>query len=142
VPALTDLSLHLRIAGVLLLGVALSHLILPRAMGWRVELRAVSLMTRQVSYVHTYFIGLMCGLFGLVAVLMPGELLSADQLAVPVLVGALVVWGSRLLVQLFVFDPALWRGRTLTVLGHCAFVTLWSYLTLVFAWALAHQLGA
>lgn len=36
-------------------------------------------MTRQVSYVHTYFIGLMCGLFGLAATVLASDLLIPDR---------------------------------------------------------------
>jgi hypothetical protein len=140
VPVLSDPALHLRIAGALLLGVAASHLILPRAMGWKVELQGVSLMTRQVSYVHTYFIGLMCALFGLAGLMLPNDLIAGDRLGAPILAGAVAVWASRLAVQLFVFDPVLWRGRALTVAGHVAFVGLWSYQTFAFSWALAHHL--
>lgn len=138
---LSDLGLHLRVAGAVLLCLAASHLVLPRAMGWNVELRGVSLLTRQVSYVHAYFIGLLCAMFGLVAALFPSDLLARDPLVAPILVGAVAVWGSRLVVQLFVFDSSLWRGRALTVAGHLAFVALWSYLTLVFAWALFRHLS-
>jgi hypothetical protein len=140
VSVLNDLALHLRFAGTLLLCLALSHLILPRALGWTAELRSVSLLTRQVSYVHTYFIGLMCGLFGLAAVLLTPDLLAPDRMSTAVLVAAVAVWGSRLVVQLWVFDSVLWRGSALTVGGHLAFVVLWSYLTFVFVWALTHQL--
>jgi hypothetical protein len=136
----TDLSFHLRIAGALLLCVAVSHVVLPRALGWAVELQNVSLMTRQVSYVHTYFIGLMCGLFGLAATLLTSDLLAPDRLATAILVGALSVWGSRLFAELCVFDSSLWRGRALTVAGHLAFVVLWSYQTFVFAWALTRHI--
>jgi hypothetical protein len=63
-----------------------------------------------------------------------------DRTGVAILVAATAVWGSRLVAQLVVFDPALWRGSALTVLGHVAFVALWTYLTVVFAWALALHL--
>ncbi len=133
---LTDLVLHLRIAGVLLLGVGIGHLLLPRALGWPTELQAVSLMTRQVSYVHTYFIGLMCALFGLAATVLTADLLAPDRMAAAVLVGGIAVWGSRLVAELWVFDPSLWRGRWLTVVGHVASTGLWTYQTAVFGWAL------
>jgi hypothetical protein len=139
VPVLTDLTLHLRFAGALLLCLAAAHVILPRALGWSAELRGVSLLTRQVSYVHTYFIGLMCGLFGLAATLLTADLVAPGRMASGVLIAAITVWGSRLLVQLCVFDPSLWRGQALTILGHVAFVALWTYLTGVFTWALALQ---
>ena len=137
---LTNLAIHLRVAGALLLCVGLAHLILPRALGWSVELQGVSLMTRQVSYVHTYFIGLMCGLFGVAAVGLTPDLLTRDRMAAALLVGGVAVWGSRLVVELFVFDSSLWRGSTATVLGHLALTGLWTYETLVFASALARQL--
>lgn len=137
---LSDPALHLRLAGALLLGVALGHLVLPRALGWATELSGVSLLTRQVSYVHTYFIGVMCALFGLAATLLTPDLLAAGpadgRLASAVLAGGVAVWGSRLVIQLWVFDPSLWRGRALTTVGHLAMVGMWSYLTAVFAWAL------
>jgi hypothetical protein len=145
VPDVTDVVVHLQVAGVLMLGLAAAHLVLPRALGWPVELQGVSLLTRQVSYVHTYFIGLMCGLFGLAATVLARDLVrvapggASDRTAVAILVAATAVWGSRLVAQLVVFDPALWRGRALTVLGHGAFVVLWTYLTVVFAWALSQH---
>lgn len=136
-PVLTDLVVHLRIAGALLLVVGFGHLVLPRALGWRSELQAVSLMTRQVSYVHTYFIGLMCALFGIAATALTAELVAPDRMAAAVLIGGIAVWGSRLVAELFVFDPSLWRGRWHTVVGHLLSTALWSYLTGVFGWALS-----
>jgi hypothetical protein len=99
----------------------------------------VSLLTKQVSYVHRYFIGLMCALFGLAATLLADDLVARERIATGVLLGAVAVWGSRLIVQLCVFDSSLWRGRVLTVLGHFAFVVLWTYQTGVFAWALSRH---
>jgi hypothetical protein len=148
VPDVTDVVVHLRVAGGLMLGLAAAHLVLPRALGWPVELQGVSVLTRQVSYVHTYFIGLMCGLFGLAGTVLAGDLGRAgpaagpsDRTAAAILVAAVAVWGSRLVAQVVVFDPALWRGSVPTVLGHVAFVALWTYLTAVFAWALALHLN-
>jgi hypothetical protein len=144
VPDVTDVVVHLRVAGVLMLGLAAAHLVLPRALGWPVELQGVSRLTRQVSYVHTYFIGLMCGLFGLAATVLATDLVgnpASDRTGAAILMAATAVWGSRLVAQLVVFDPELWRGSALTVLGHAAFVALWTYLTVVFAWALALHLN-
>ncbi|MDQ6615337.1 MAG: hypothetical protein M3083_11465 [Actinomycetota bacterium] len=82
---MTTPALHLRMAGIVLLGLGASHLILPRALGWRDELRRVSVLTRQVSYVHTYFIGVLCGLFGVMAAVLPSDLLRPDHLSVVIL---------------------------------------------------------
>ena len=133
---LADQALHLRLVGLLLTVVGLAHLALPKALGWDTEMRRLSLVNRQVSYLHAFFIGLACIQFGLLAWLGAGQLLTGSPLARGVLVAAAVFWGCRLGAQLVVFDSALWRGRRLTVLGHVAFVVLWSYVTGVFSWSL------
>jgi hypothetical protein len=135
---LTQASLHLRLVGALLTLVGLAHLVLPRALGWANEMRRLSLLNRQISYVHTFFIGLMCIQFGLLAALAGRELLTGAPLAQAVLGASVVFWGCRLAVQLFVFDPSLWRGRWITVLGHVAMLALWSYVTAVFGWSLVY----
>ena len=49
---------HLEITGILLIGLALLHVVFPRYFKWREELRGVSLITRQILHVHTFFIAL------------------------------------------------------------------------------------
>jgi hypothetical protein len=139
VPALSSPSLHLQVAGAMLVAVGLGHVALPKALGWSAEMTRLSLLNRQVSYVHTFFIGMACVQFGLLALFAHAELLRGGHLARAVLTGAVAFWGGRLLVQLLVFDSSLWRGRLLTVGGHLAFVGLWTYETAVFGWPLVHQ---
>ena len=52
------LSMHLRIVGVLLMLLGLSHIFFSRYFKWDRELADVSLFTRQVFFVHTFFIAL------------------------------------------------------------------------------------
>jgi hypothetical protein len=136
VPRLTDPTVHLRLVGLLLVADGVAHLALPWALGWPASLARLPLLTRQVIYVHTYFVGLACVLFGLLAALAGAELLAGGALARAVLAAAVAFWGSRLAAQLFVFDASLWRGRRATVLGHLALVTMWTYVTAAFAWPL------
>ncbi len=138
-PALSSPALHLQVAGAILVGVGIAHIALPRALGWQVEMTRLSMLNRQISCVHAFFIGLACVQFGLLALVAPADLLRGGHLARAVLVGAVAFWGVRLLVQLFVFDPSLWRGRLLTVVGHLAFVGLCTYETAAFAWPLVHR---
>jgi hypothetical protein len=136
VPPLSDPAVHLRLVGLLLVADGLAHLVLPWALGWPSGLAHLPLISRQVIYVHTYFIGLACVLFGLLATLAHAELLAGGTLARAVLAGAVVFWGSRLVAQLLVFDASLWRGRRSTVLGHLGFVVMWTYVSVAFAWPL------
>lgn len=52
------LALDLRLVGLLLVGLGIAHGFFDRHFGWRRELSKVSLFTRQVFYVHHFFIAL------------------------------------------------------------------------------------
>jgi hypothetical protein len=118
------------------------HAALPRALGWATELGGLSLLNRQVSYVHCYFVGLTCALWGLLALTAGAALREPHPVTRGLLVGAVVFWGSRLVVQLGLFNPAhagtsgRWRAASL------AGTALWAYLTAVWGWALVGQFTA
>jgi hypothetical protein len=137
---LLDPEFHLHVAGVLLIGLALFHIALPKQFGWREEMRPVSLLTRQIFYVHTFFIALTVGLMGLLALFYADELLQPSALARGVLSGLLAFWLCRLGFQIFVYDAALWRGKKFETYMHWLFTTLWLYLVVVFGWVLWRQL--
>ncbi len=134
---MTDLELHLRLAGLPLVLIGLGHAFLPRVLAWATDLASVSALNRQIAYVHSGYIGLTCVLMGLLPLTMPGSLLNGGPLATAVLVGYLLFWGSRLFVQVLVYDAAHWRGNAVRTLIHAGFVALWSYETAVYALALA-----
>jgi hypothetical protein len=49
------LQIHLQIVGCLLVLLGLSHAFMNRHFGWGKELAEISLLTRQIFYVHTFF---------------------------------------------------------------------------------------
>ena len=51
-----NLTLHLQIVGLLLILLGLSHAFFNLYFGWQQELASVSLLTRQIFFVHTFFI--------------------------------------------------------------------------------------
>ena len=59
------MELHLKIVGGLLIGLALLHGVFPRYFQWRNDLAGLTLINRQMMYVHTFFIALMVFLMGL-----------------------------------------------------------------------------
>ena len=132
-------ELHLRIVGLLLLLLAALNLYVPRRFGWAVELRRLSLLTRQVFVVHAGFIVLTLVLFGLLSLALPGELLERSALARAVLAGLTLFWLARLLVQWLVYDARLWRGNRFNTVAHLAFTGLWSYFVATYAYALGLQ---
>ena len=131
-----NLITNLRVVGGLLLLLGVSHSFFNRYFGWTHELQRVSLLTRQIFYVHTFFIGLAVALAG------AGSLLYADALVHPgtlnraILAGLLTFWLCRLLAQFVAYDSAIWRGNRFRTATHVAFSVLWCYVTATYGIAL------
>jgi hypothetical protein len=132
------LPLNLTIAGVLLLGLGILHIALPGVLQWNRELAGASPLNREVSYVHCFFIGLACLLWGLLPLTAGRSLLQPSPVARLVLIGAVVFWASRLAIQLLVFnrharESPSWCALSIVGTG------LWLYLTAVWTLALITQ---
>jgi len=131
-----NIRLHLQIVGALLTALGAAHALFGRYFGWKKELERVSLLTRQVFEVHTFFIGLLLVLLGACSLFYADALLEPGPLPRAILAGILIFWLCRLLVQWFVYDPAIWRGRPFYTLMHVAFSLFWIYVVLTYGLAL------
>jgi hypothetical protein len=129
-------TLNLRIVGALLVVLGLSHVFFVRFFGWEQELARVSLLTRKVFFVHTFFIGLGLVLNGAASFFCASQLLQPSALSRAVLGAMVVFWLCRMLVQWFVYDAAIWRGDTFRTIMHVVFSTLWIYVTATYGAAL------
>ena len=58
------MELHLKIAGALMILLALVHVIFPKYFDWENELKPLSLINRQLMYVHTFFVAFFLLLMG------------------------------------------------------------------------------
>jgi hypothetical protein len=130
------LAVHLQIVGVLLILLGLSHALFNRYFGWTQELAAVSIWTRQVFFVHNFFIGLGVTLAGAVSLFCADDLLQPSALSRAVLACMTTFWLCRLLAQFFAYDSAIWRGNQFRTFMHVAFALLWCYVTAVYGLAL------
>ncbi|MER7584116.1 hypothetical protein [Kitasatospora sp. NPDC097691] len=135
---LLTLEAQLRLVGAALLAVGLVHAVLPRAIGWPADLRGTTLLTRQVSYAHLFFIGLSCALLGLLPLCLAPDLLAGSRLGTALLAGQTLFWGLRWLFEFAVFSPKLWRGNPFRTAAHLTLSVLWTWVTAVFATALWH----
>jgi hypothetical protein len=132
------LALNLTVAGVLLVGLGALHGALPAVLGWHRELAGASPLHREVSYVHCFFIGLACVLWGLLPLTAGSQLLRPSPVTRLVLIGAVAFWASRLIIQLAVFNRHARTSVAWLALSTAA-TTLWLYLTAVWTWALIAQ---
>jgi hypothetical protein len=138
---MTNVELHLRIVGVLLLALVALNVYVPRRFNWREELERLSLLNRQIFQVHAAFICVILVMFALLSLFYPRELLEPTPLARAVLAGLAGFWILRLLTQWFVYDRRLWRGRRFETTVHLVFSGVWTYFAATFAAALCVNLG-
>lgn len=131
-----SLSIHLQIVGVLLVLLGLSHAFFNRYFGWEQELAAVSLLTRRVFFVHSFFIALGVVLAGAVSFIYADTLLRPAALNRALLAAMVTFWLCRLLAQFFAYDSAIWRGDRFRTFMHVAFVLIWCYVTATYGIAL------
>ncbi len=139
---MTPLLLNLRFAGALLIALALAHAPIAKHFHWREESARLSPFNRQVLLVHAFFIALTVGLMGGLALGWAPLLATPNPLGAPVAGGLAIFWGVRLYCQWFVYDRALWRGKSFETAVHIVFSLCWIYLTGLFGLCLKLQLGA
>ena len=136
------LHVHLQIVGCLLVLLGLSHAFMNRYFGWRKELAGVSLLTRQIFYVHAFFIALGVVLGGAVSLAFSTALLSPAPLNRAILASMALFWFCRLMAQFFAYDGAIWRGNPGRTGMHVAFSMLWCYVTAIYSLAFIKVCGA
>ena len=113
------------------MALALVHLIFPKYFKWQVELKTLSLVNRQMIYVHTLFIGLTLFLMGLLCYTSSREIVTT-HLGNRLALGFGIFWATRLLIQFVGYSSTLWKGRKFETLVHILFALLWTYLSIVF----------
>ncbi len=125
------MELQLKIIGVLLIMLALVHIIFPKYFNWKEECSSLSLINRQMMYVHTFFIALVVFLMGVLCLTSAKELL-ATSLGKKLCLGFAIFWCTRLYIQFFGYSKLLWHGKTFETIIHILFTILWGYLTVIF----------
>lgn len=126
-----SLETHLRIAGTLLIGLALLHSIFPMYFNWKKELESLSLINKQMMIVHTFFIAFVVLLMGLLCTTSYTELLDT-KLGKTVLLGFALFWSVRLFIQFLGYSSSLWKGKIFETFVHITFSSLWLYLCVIF----------
>jgi hypothetical protein len=125
------MHLQIQIAGVLLIILALLHIAFPKYFNWRQEFGSLSLINRQMFYVHVFFIAFGVFLMGLLCLTSTQELLNTD-LGKRICLGMGIFWIVRLVIQFFVCSSELWKGKRFESVVHVLLSALWIYTGAVF----------
>jgi hypothetical protein len=127
------MKLHLEIVGALLIILACVHVIFPKYFNWKAELQGLSLINRQMMYVHTLFIAIAVFFMGLLCVTSAQDLIETS-LGKKITLGLGIFWGIRLVIQIFGYSNELWQGRRFETIVHVVFTLFWIYFTSIFFW--------
>ncbi|CAN5335115.1 hypothetical protein BH09BAC5_BH09BAC5_28110 [soil metagenome] len=123
--------LNLEIIGSLLLLLAFFHIPFPKKFEWKKELASLSLLNRQMLYVHTFFIALVVFLMGLFCLVSAKEIVETT-IGRRVALGFGIFWLARLIIQFFGYSSDLWKGKTFETSIHIIFSIFWFYLSFSF----------
>ena len=125
------MELHLKIIGFILIILAFVHGVFPRHFNWQKELSSLSLVNKQMMYVHTFFIGVTVFLMGVFCLFNSSDIINT-KLGKNLSLGMFVFWTLRLYFQFFIYSTKLWKGKKLETIIHVVFSILWIYLCLAF----------
>ena len=125
------MELHLKIIGTLLIILALMHYFFPRYFNWKQELSSMSVINRQLMYVHSFFIAFVIFLMGVLCVTSANELVSTN-FGKRISLGLAIFWIVRLCVQFFGYSSKTWKGKSFETGIHIVFSIFWTYVSAVF----------
>jgi hypothetical protein len=131
------MELHLKIVGILFILLALIHYFFPKYFNWKQELTSLSIINRQMMYIHSFFIAFGIFLMGLLCLVSSHELIST-ALGKQVSLGLAIFWTARLFIQFFGYSSKTWKGKPFETFIHIAFTIVWIYVSSVFILAYLH----
>jgi hypothetical protein len=125
------MELHLKIVGILLILLALIHYFFPKYFNWKKELSSLSIINRQLMYVHSFFIAFIVFLMGLLCLTSSHDLVSTD-FGKRISLGLGIFWTVRLCIQFVGYSSKTWKGKSFETFIHIVFTILWIYVSAVF----------
>lgn len=125
------MELQLKIIGILLLLLAAIHAVFPKYFNWKNELNTLSLINRQLMYIHSFFIAFVILLIGILCLTSANEL-AGTTLGKKISLGLGIFWSTRFFFQFFGYSARLWRGKTFETSVHVFSAIFWFYLGAVF----------
>ncbi len=135
-----NLTLLLRIAGVLHLGLMCAGLLMPRVVGMRAHLAAVPPFIRQLFWVYYAFIALSLVSFSAITIVFADTLAAGGALARALCAFFAVFWTIRLIAATFVFDMRPYLTNPGRRIGYHALNLVFAYLPIVYTLAASQPL--
>jgi len=129
------LTIALKVAGVLHLGLICAGSMMPGVVGMRTHLAALPPFVRQLFWVYYSFIGLCLVSFGTITVTLAPALAGGSNLARAICLFFAAFWTLRLIAATFIFDMRPYLTNSYRRLGYHVINIVFVYLPIVYAWA-------
>jgi hypothetical protein len=130
-----NLELLIFAGGILHFGILLASAMVPKVLDWKGSLEKLDGLFRQLVWVHGAFIVLVIIGFGVLSVVLAGDLASGSPLARGMCLFISLFWAARLVVQFLVFDAKPYLKTTLLKAGYHGLTIVFIYITLIYALA-------
>jgi len=131
----STLTLLLKLAGLLHLGLLCAGLLMPRVVGLRVHLATLPRFIRRLFWVYYVFIGLCLVGFGLLTFTLAGTLAEGSTLARALCLFLAAFWSLRLIAATVVFDLSPYLTNVYRRIGYHAINLVFVYLPVVYVLA-------
>ena len=125
------MEIQLKIIGILLIILASIHAFFPKYFNWKKDLSLLSLINRQLMYIHSFFIAFVILLIGILCLTSAEELIGTS-LGKKISLGIGLFWVTRLFIQFFGYSAKLWRGKAFETSVHIFFSIFWFYISTIF----------
>jgi FtsH-binding integral membrane protein len=129
-----NLTLALRIAGVMHLGLMCAGAMMPGVVGMRSHLAPLPPFIRRLFWVYYLFIGLCLVSFGTITVVLAPTLAAGGDLARALCIFLAVFWTLRLVAATFIFDLRPYLTNKYRRIGYHATNIVFIYLPVIYAW--------
>jgi hypothetical protein len=124
----------IRFGGVFHLSLLIAGALAMRVLAWRTELRRVCDLSRHMIWTHAAFVVMTIVAFGVISLFNADVLSSGQRLARWFCGFVAIFWGSRLVVQFFVFDARPHLTSRFLAVGYHTLTFVFAYLTAVYAY--------
>ncbi len=138
----TRLPLHLRLAALPMVALLIGYPFFPAHFNWFEDMEKVSAMTRQIFWVHNFFIVLLLLLQTMLLLKWTRLVATPSPAGMALAIGLLSFWSLRLVMQVGFYGVELWWGKPFETVMHIITVLGLLYMTFVFGWAVKTQRAA
>ena len=121
------------------LAIAGLNMRLDKLLGWESELNGISLLLREVFYVHKWFITITLLIFGVITIRFASDIGSANyEMARWFAASAGIFWGIRTAIQWLFYSSDHWKGNPSRTAVHWILTVCYGGCAILYLYAAFH----